>query len=467
MRRVFGILVACAMAATGVLAVAGAAELLLPSLSDLVGRAPAQAEPWPDEVGELGYAAALVLVLFAGLVALMRFGLARLRGPARPASSGELARLKNEARTDSLTKLGNRRAFQDDLAAEIERRNRSGSVFSLMAIDLDGLKRINDTHGHQAGDAHLRAIATRLDETVGTLGTVYRTGGDEFMVLLPGSRNWHAIELAHRIQAATTSPAGVRGLSIGVTETRGMEHRQELVRQADLALYEAKREKLPVVPYQPGLEAPDQAPGAVDPQKKALAAALARAIDRRDSGTGGHSEVVAELATAVGVRLSLGRQQLERLKVAALLHDVGKIAISDAILHKSNRLAPEEREEMRQHVVVGRDILAAAGFADEATWLLHHHERYDGSGYPDKLRGDRIPLESRIIAVADAFEAMTGGRPYRPQLTDDQALAELSERSGTQFDPVCVQALTAVVRGRSRESAAAVGNLSRPRQKLA
>jgi diguanylate cyclase (GGDEF)-like protein len=454
MRRVSGTLLACATAATGVLAMAGLVELLLPSLSALAGDAPPQTEQWPDDVDELVYAGAIVLVLVAGLVATLRFGLSCLLGPARPPTKGELARLVSEARTDSLTRLGNRRAFQDDLAAEIERRNRSGSVFSLMAIDLDGLKRINDTHGHQAGDAHLRSIAARLDATVGTLGTVYRTGGDEFMALLPGSRNWHAIELAHRIQSETTSAGGARALSIGVTETHGTEHRQELVRRADLALYEAKREKLPVVPYQRELEAADQASEAIEPQKKALATALARAVDRRDSGTGGHSEVVADLAAAVGARRGLGRQQLERLRVAALLHDVGKIAIPDAILHKSERLAPGEREEMRQHVVVGRDILAAAGFSDEATWLLHHHERYDGSGYPDALRGDRIPLESRIIAVADAFEAMTGGRPYRAQLTHEQALAELSERSGIQFDPACVDALVAVVRERSRESAA-------------
>jgi two-component system cell cycle response regulator len=455
MRRVPGILLACALAATGVFAVAGSAELVAPAVTALVADAAQLAEPWPDEAGEAAYAAALVVVLVAGLVATLRLALSCLHGPARPPASGELAKLLSEARTDSLTKLGNRRAFQDDLAAEIERRNRSGSVFSLMAIDLDGLKRINDTHGHQAGDAHLRSAAARLDATVGTLGTVYRTGGDEFMVLLPGSRNWHAIELAHRIQSATTSPAGVRALSIGVTETGGTEHRQELVRRADLALYEAKRERLPVVPYQPELEAADQAPDAIAPQQKALAAALARAVDSRDSGTAGHSGVVAELAAAAGARLGLGRERLERLRVTALLHDVGKIAIPDSILHKDGRLAPREREQMRQHVAVGRDILAAAGFTDEASWLLHHHERWDGRGYPDGLRAESIPLESRIVAVADAFEAMTGGRPYRAQITDEQALAELSERSGTQFDPACVEALAAVVRGRSRRAPAA------------
>ena len=446
MRRIIGILSACAITATGAFAVAGAVELVVPTLSALT--------TWPpDNVGEVAYAIAIVLVLGAGLVATARLGLASVRGSRRPPPEHDLEQLVSEARTDSLTKLGNRRAFQSELAAEIERRNRSGSAFSLMAIDLDGLKGINDTYGHQAGDAHLRSIAARLAATVATRGTVYRTGGDEFMVLLPGSRNWDAIEVAHRIQGATTSAAGIRALSIGVTETRGTEHRQELVRQADLALYEAKREKLPVVPYQPGLESVEQAHWAVDPQKEALARALAHAVDRRDSGTGGHSEVVAELAIATAAELGVGGPRLERLRVAALLHDVGKIAIPDAILHKSERLDVREREEMRAHVVVGRDILVAAGFADEATWLLHHHERWDGSGYPDRLRGERIPLESRIISVADAFEAMTGGRPYRAQLTAEQALAEIQERSGVQFDPACVRALAAVVRERDGNAA--------------
>jgi diguanylate cyclase (GGDEF)-like protein/putative nucleotidyltransferase with HDIG domain len=449
MRRTLGTLVACAIAGIGVLAVSGTVQLLVPSLSALAAGAPRQAEPWPDELGEAAYGAAILVVLVVGLLATLRFGLDRLQGPARP-PSGEVVRLMSEARTDSLTTLGNRRAFGSDLATEIERRNRSGSVFSLMALDLDGLKGINDTYGHQAGDAHLRSIAAQLAATVGTLGTVYRTGGDEFMTLLPGQRNWDAIELAHRIQRATTSVAGIRAVSIGVTETRGTEHRQELVRQADLALYEAKREKLPVVPYQPALESVEQAPEAVDARQGALAAALAHAVDSRDSGTGGHSEVVATLATRVAAELGLGGPRLARLRVAALLHDVGKIAIPDAILHKSERLDEGEREEMRAHVVVGRDILLAAGFTDESTWLLHHHERWDGGGYPARLRGDRIPLESRIIAVADAFEAMTGERPYRAQLTPEEALAEISERSGVQFDPACVRALAAVVRGGAR-----------------
>ena len=191
------------------------------------------------------------------------------------AKEKELARLIAEARTDNLTGLANHRAFHDDIAAEIDRRNKKGSVFSLMAIDLDGLKAVNDSLGHQAGDAHIVRLAAACAPTTGSAGTVYRTGGDEFMILLPDCRNWHAINLAHRIHAATEPPHGTRALSIGVTETKGTEHRQALVRQADLALYEAKRAKLSVVPYRPGME-----PGGPTGTRRGRLAPAARARRR-------------------------------------------------------------------------------------------------------------------------------------------------------------------------------------------
>ena len=360
----------------------------------------------------------------------------------------ELEKLVTEARTDSLTGLANRRAFHDDLATEIDRRNGTGSVFSLMAIDLDGLKAINDEFGHQAGDVQLVRMAKALRGEVGGAGSVYRTGGDEFMILLPDSRNWHAINLAHRIHGATLSPAGARGLSIGVTETKGTEHRHALVRQADLALYEAKRARLAVVPYHPGLEPaePKAAAEGLPAHLKALAAALARTVDARDLCTSNHSEMVAELAAGIAVQHGIEGHRLERLRVAALLHDVGKIGVSDAILHKPAALESGEQEQMRAHVPVGRDILVAAGFVQEAAWVFHHHEHYDGTGYPEGLAGKEIPLESRIIAVADAFEAMTGERPYGTMMTNEQALDELTALGGTQFDASCVRGVAEVVR---------------------
>ena len=220
------------------------------------------------------------------------------------------------------------------------------------------------------------------------------------------------------------------------------------MRQADLALYEAKQGKLAVVSYHPGLEpAETQAAGEGLPAHlKALATALARTVDARDLSTSNHSEMVAELAAGIAVHHGIAGHRLERLRVAALLHDVGKIGVPDAILHKPTALDLGEQQQMRRARAVGRDILVAAGFAMEATWVLHHHEHYDGTGYPQGLAGEEIPLESRIIAVADAFEAMTGARPYREALTNEQALAELTALEGTQFDGSCVRAIAEVVR---------------------
>ena len=394
--------------------------------------------------------AAVAIAATVGIGTMIGKSLSTLTSPGRtPTRSDdpELARLVSEARTDSLTRLANHREFHDRLAAEIERRNTTGSVFSLMAVDLDGLKAVNDSFGHQAGDAHIVRIAQALQTEVGTAGTVFRTGGDEFMILLPDLRNWHAINLAHRIHSATASASAVRALSIGVTESKGTEHRNALIRQADLALYEAKRAKLAAVAYQPGLEPADaQANGeGLSEHLKALASALARTVDVRDCGTSNHSEIVSELAAAIAAHHGIDGQQLERIRVAALLHDVGKISVPDVVLHKPGALAKSEQAVMREHVTVGRDLLVAAGFAEEATWVLHHHERYDGKGYPDALSGEDIPFESRIIAVADAFEAMTGERPYRETLTTEQAVAELTALAGTQFDASCVRAVAEIV----------------------
>ena len=406
----------------------------------------------PGRIGEDLALAAVALTAAVGIVTLITRSLSALTRPARStvrSDDPELARLVSEARTDSLTRLANHRSFHDSLAAEIERRNTTGSVFSLMAVDLDGLKAVNDTHGHQAGDAHIVRMAQALQAETSEHGTVFRTGGDEFMILLPNLRNWHAINLAHKIHAATASETGTRALSIGVTESKATEHRTVLIRQADLALYEAKRAKLAVVAYQSGLEPADADTSIVglSAHLKALASALARTVDARDHGTSSHSEIVAELAAGIAASHGITGQRLERIRVAALLHDVGKISIPDVILHKPAALATSERELMKEHVAVGRDLLVAAGFVEEATWVLHHHERYDGQGYPQGLSGEAIPLESRIIAVADAFEAMTGERPYRETRTTEQAVAELTALAGTQFDASCVGAVAEIVGG--------------------
>ena len=400
-------------------------------------------------LGAVSNVVRLTTALAAALALLLAAALARLRLHRRrdgDRTNVEVARLRAAAMTDNLTGLGNHRSFHHDLLSEVRRRTRTGSSFTLVAIDLDGLKQINDTHGHQAGDAYIKQVGDCLRHAAGEDGTVYRTGGDEFMLLLPGRRNWHGFAIAQRVAELTRAAVGRRAVSIGVTESIGTETQQLLIHQADVALYEAKRSKLTAVIYHPGLTA--SAPTGQDTpshHQKALAAALARAVDAKAVGTRNHSETVAELCAAIGTQLGFDGVDVERLRLAGLLHDVGKIGVPDAILHKPAALAADEQEQMREHVGVGHGILVSAELPVEADWVLHHHERYDGTGYPAGLRGEEIPLESRILAVADAFEAMTGTRPYREQLTNSDALAELRRGVDTQFDASCVEALAEVV----------------------
>lgn len=291
-------------------------------------------------------------------------------------------------------------------------------------------------------------MAACLKTVVGEGGAIYRTGGDEFMVILPNKRNWDALLLANKIDQATRQLAGMRAVSIGLTESTGLEGRQLLVHQADLALYEAKRTKLRAVTYHRGLvNAVSDSSASRGPSRdqRALAAALARAVDAKDVGMRRHSELVAELSVAAGARLGITGDRLERLRLAGLLHDVGKIGVADAILQKTSALAEEERLAMAEHLKTGHAILVAAELPIEAGWIFQHHERYDGSGYPAGRSGEDIALEARIIAVADAFEAMTGPRPYRDSIATDDALTELRRCMGSQFDTRCVEALAAVV----------------------
>jgi diguanylate cyclase (GGDEF)-like protein len=380
---------------------------------------------------------------------LLGVGLVLGRLRARPELvDTRVEELSLQARTDSLTGLGNHRAFNETISAAIAERTAANTPFVLLAMDLDGLKRINDTSGHLAGDAHIKLVADTIRTVVGDCGTVHRTGGDEFMVVLPGRRNWDGLALARQIEE-TRQAVGRRALSIGITESTGTEGRHLLVGQADLALYEAKRTRLNAVVFNPGLAKPAQTtqsqPSGPVPEQRALAAALAKAVDAKDVGTQSHCETVAELCVAIGERLGVKGAELERLRLAGLLHDVGKIGVADAILQKPFALDAAEREAMTSHVEIGHSIMLAAELPVEAEWVLYHHERYDGAGYPEGKRAGEIPLPARIIAVADAYEAMTSDRPYRPSVDPAEAVAELRRHAGSQFDERCVSALIDVI----------------------
>jgi diguanylate cyclase (GGDEF)-like protein len=394
---------------------------------------------------EQGHSQNLELFAFLNLgglaFVLVVVPLMRRPPPTVHATPGDLQRLERAALFDSLTGLRNHRSFHEDLAREVERRNGMGGAFSLLMVDLHGLKQVNDNYGHQAGDERIRALAECLRLTKRESDVAYRVGGDEFTVILPGERAWGAFEYGQRLRSQAEEDGFA--IAVGVTETAVYEAKDAVIRRADLALIEAKRSNRSVVVYSQGLEPKLASAGQEEQahQEKILATALARAVDAKDARTRNHCETVSELCVRVGAELGLEPERLAKLRLAGLLHDVGKIGIADAILQKPAKLDDEESEVMRTHAQIGHNIISAAELHEEADWVLHHHERLDGTGYPSAFAGDEIPLESRIILVADTFEAITSNRPYRDGRSGDAALAELERHAGTQFDRDCVAAL--------------------------
>lgn len=401
-------------------------------------------------VAQLPRGAAL-LALLATLAASASLALA-----VRELSLSELARrgLPTKAGPlDALTGLPPHARFQQRLA-ELERNPRR--TFAVLLCDVVGLGAINAELGHEEGDRYLRMIGDALRRAAGIDGEAFRTGGDQFAVLVPDARSWHALLIAERISEATAARTGTRGaaLSIGVAERTPGLRSDELLKRARSALEAARATRRGVVVWGPGIERETSASDGLGADTAALSTALARAVDAKDSYTRSHCETVSALCVLIASELGLSAERIAKLRTAGLLHDVGKIGIPDAILHKPGPLTDDEYEVMKSHTTIGHMIVSGAGLADEADWVLHHHERVDGRGYPDGLSGEAIPLEARIIFVADAFEAMTSDRPYRPGRPAALALEELRRHAGTQFDEACVEALAAVIERGSLPAAA-------------
>jgi diguanylate cyclase (GGDEF)-like protein len=351
------------------------------------------------------------------------------------------------ALTDPLTGLGNHRHFHERLERELQNAVEQETPVTLCFVDIDDFKKINDRFGHPSGDRVLSQVAGKLRQS----GEAFRLGGDEFALLLADHDEGMALTAANSIveRIATTvdfEHIGTVTVSAGLATFPVQGHgRDELIRLADSALYWAKEHgKNRVRLYRPELvELAELKRLAAGPDKAAryrAAASLAKAVDARDTYTGNHNERVGELAARVAARLGLDPEQVELTRLAGSLHDLGKLAIPEEILRKPGTLTDSERLVLERHPQIGFRMLDSLGVDPVAGLVLHHHERWDGAGYPDGLSGDRIPLGARIIFVTDAYDAMTTDRIYRAKRSSEAALAELERCAGTQFDPGIVAA---------------------------
>jgi diguanylate cyclase (GGDEF)-like protein len=353
------------------------------------------------------------------------------------------------ALTDPLTGLGNHRNFQERLQRELGRAEETDGLVSVCLLDVDDFKRINDNHGHPAGDRVLAQVSTRLRQG----GEAFRLGGDEFALLLPTLDEAAALAVARsvvkRIGEWGIGEHGSITVSAGVaTFPQHGRERDALIRLADGALYWAKEHGKNQVRLAGSVESEEieAATGIADRLARfRAAAALARAVDSRDAYTGSHSERVAAIAGAIAEQLDLPATDIELTRLAGSLHDLGKLAIPEEILQKPGDLTSAEWLVVQRHPQIAHRMLESLGVDPVADWVLHHHERWDGSGYPDGLAGEDIPLGSRIVYVAEVYDAMTFGRLYRSPRSRDQALAEIDRCSGVQFDPQVVRAFFSAV----------------------
>jgi diguanylate cyclase (GGDEF)-like protein len=369
---------------------------------------------------------------------------------------------REAATVDRLTGVANRAALLDTLITEVERANRYARPLAVAFVDIDHFKAVNDTYGHAAGDVVLRGVAQTIRANLRHTDLIGRYGGEEFMLVLTETDTDDGALLTEKLRglvgrqtfAVDGNPALQVTVSIGIAGGLGRNLRVEtLVRDADAAMYSAKslgRNQTYI------FEEPDE--DARIPRAPISAAGRARAMDigraGRDAATaalasiiaplphyrGQPSALIATIVVTIARQLGLSQPEIDRLRIAALLHDVGKVALPDEILEKPAALTSSEWRTVVQHPRIGQVILdQAAALKDAAPIILHHHERYAGHGYPFGLRGTDIPLGARIVAIADAYDAMTHDRPYKRAIGHEQAISELRRHAGTQFDPELVE----------------------------
>ena len=375
--------------------------------------------------------------------------------------AGSMAETYDRATVDRLTGVANRQSLLAALFSEVERAARYERALSVAFVDIDHFKAVNDTYGHGFGDIVLRGVAQTIANNLRASDLIGRYGGEEFMLILTETNVEEGAVLAEKLRTLVQRQRYVHEgaevavtISIGIVGGVGTNLRMEsLVRDADAAMYTAKalgRNQTYI------FAEPDD--DARVPRAPISAAGRARAIEigqqARDAATvaltsvlaplphyrGQPSALIASIVTTIARQLQLPEGEIDRLRVAALLHDVGKVAVPEEILEKPSALTSAEWRTVVQHPRIGQVILEQAAALKEAVpIILHHHERYAGHGYPFGLRGNEIPLGARIVAIADAYDAMVHDRPYKRAITHEQAIAELRRHAGTQFDPELVE----------------------------
>jgi len=372
-------------------------------------------------LGLIGSSAAIVLLLAAFVVLYLRAAAAR-------ATAERLAEEHRvDALTDTLTGLRNRRALVEDLESATAAA-RDGDALVLALFDLDGFKQYNDTFGHAAGDALLVRLGRRLLEICEGCGTPYRMGGDEFCLVAHASKGCE-----QEIMTAATEALTEEGEQWKVTCSSGLVRipaeantASEALRVADIRMYAQKSGRASA-----GRQATD---------------ALLEVLNTQDPDTHLHAWRVALLARSIADALGLDHPTISEIGIAAELHDIGKAAIPETILSKPGPLDPDELALMRRHTLLGERIMQSApALSNAASLVRHSHERVDGTGYPDGLAGDAIPLGSRIVGICDAFDAMISDRPYAPAVSESAALEELRRCAGTQFDARVVEVFCGLI----------------------
>ncbi len=386
------------------------------------------------------------------------------------------AKLYQEARltslTDTLTGVGSRKLLEDKLQAECVRTKRYKRKFSIAIIDLDNFKTINDILGHATGDDTLRKLAKCMKSQKRKPDVLTRYGGDEFVIIMPETKAKDAVTLMERIREKVQEIKVVENLpmtiSCGIAESLSdaADSSRELIRRADLALYEAKSAGRNCVKVwdktmSKALNDNDIETEKIKKLQRRIAGlsvqaekvfiqsiwGLVQALEAKDPYTKKHSENVMHYAVGIAATMKIAPKQLETIRRAAMIHDIGKIGIPDAILSKSGKLTPRERTIVEQHPLVAVRILNKMTFLEqEITIVRHHHEKWNGQGYPDGLSYTSIPIGARIMAVADTFDALISSRPYHNARSLDKALEILVDSSGYDYEPRAVEGIVEWVR---------------------